>query len=147
MSLSFEWDRYQLVELDELILLVCFVFPRRASFVQNMTQNIRISTYYYQRRSILEASYSCFTSNSHFIIYQRIALDELDVDLKSRDSIIKLQSLVHNQLSSPVFKPMISYAWSLTIHFVPYFSSSYISSHSFGPTLILSREFVPSFVV
>ncbi len=45
-------------------------------------------------------------------IYHRVALDELDVDLRSRDSIIKLQSLVHNQLSSPIFKPMISYAWS-----------------------------------
>jgi hypothetical protein len=45
-------------------------------------------------------------------MYHRVCLDELDVDLRSRDAIIKLQSLVHNQLSSSIFKPMISYAWS-----------------------------------
>ncbi|CAF2098871.1 unnamed protein product [Rotaria magnacalcarata] len=44
--------------------------------------------------------------------------DELDVDLRSRDAILKLQSLVHNQLSSSLFKPMISYAWS-TCGYIP----------------------------
>ncbi|CAF1552200.1 unnamed protein product, partial [Adineta ricciae] len=51
-------------------------------------------------------------------IYHRVSLDELDVDLRNRDAIIKLQSLVHNQLSSSVFKPMISYAWS-TCGYIP----------------------------
>ena len=51
-------------------------------------------------------------------IYHRVSLDELDVDLRSRDSIIKLQSLVHNQLSSSIFKPMISNAWS-TCGYIP----------------------------
>jgi hypothetical protein len=46
-------------------------------------------------------------------IYHRVAIDELDVDLRSRDSIIRLQSLVHNQLISTIFIPMISYAWSV----------------------------------
>ncbi len=45
-------------------------------------------------------------------MYHRVSLDELDIDLRSRDAIIKLQSLVHNQLTSSLFKPMISYAWS-----------------------------------
>jgi hypothetical protein len=45
-------------------------------------------------------------------IYRSVSLDELDVDLSSRDAIIKLQSLVHHQLSSSIFKLMISYAWS-----------------------------------
>jgi len=45
-------------------------------------------------------------------IYHRVALDQLDVDLRNRDAIIKLQSLVHNQLSSAIFRPLISFAWS-----------------------------------
>ena len=45
-------------------------------------------------------------------MYHRVSLDELDLDLRSRDAIIKLQSLAHNQLSSSLFKQMISYAWS-----------------------------------
>jgi hypothetical protein len=51
-------------------------------------------------------------------IYRHVSLDELDVDLRSRDAIIKLQSLAHNQLSSSLFKPMISYAWS-TCGYIP----------------------------
>ena len=31
----------------------------------------------------------------------------------------------------------------VTIHFVPYYSFHYISSHSFGPTFTLSRSFRP----
>ena len=37
VSLSFECNIYQFVDLDELILVVCFVFLNEASFVQNMT--------------------------------------------------------------------------------------------------------------
>jgi Tc5 transposase C-terminal domain/DDE superfamily endonuclease len=51
-------------------------------------------------------------------IYHRVSLDELNIDLRSRDAIIKLQSLVHNQLSSSIFKPMISHAWS-TCGYIP----------------------------
>jgi hypothetical protein len=51
-------------------------------------------------------------------IYHRVSLDELDVDLRSHDAIIKLQNLVHNELSSSLFKPMISYAWS-TCDYIP----------------------------
>ena len=45
-------------------------------------------------------------------LIHRVSLDELNIDLRSRDAIIKLQSLVHNQMKSSVLKPMISHAWS-----------------------------------
>jgi len=51
-------------------------------------------------------------------IYHRVSLDELDVDLRSHHAIIKLQNLVHNELSSSLFKPTISYAWS-TCGYIP----------------------------
>jgi len=43
--------------------------------------------------------------------YERILLDDIDVQLAQRNNIIRLQSLIHNQLSSPVFSRMIRYAW------------------------------------
>lgn len=44
--------------------------------------------------------------------YHRVSIDQLNIGLRNRDSVIKLQSLVYNQLSSPIFRPMISFAWS-----------------------------------
>ncbi|CAL8085079.1 unnamed protein product [Orchesella dallaii] len=44
-------------------------------------------------------------------IYDRVSLDNLTVNLKERSNIIKMQSLIHYQLSSPVFKKMIQYSW------------------------------------
>jgi hypothetical protein len=44
-------------------------------------------------------------------VYERVLLDEIDIHLAQRNNIIYLQSLIHNQLSSPVFTPMIRYAW------------------------------------
>ena len=43
--------------------------------------------------------------------FDRVAIDQLPIDLRSRDSILKLHSLLHNQLSSKRFIPMICYAW------------------------------------
>jgi hypothetical protein len=43
--------------------------------------------------------------------FDRVAIDQLPIDLRTRDSILKLQSLIHNQLSSKRFIPMIRYAW------------------------------------
>ena len=37
--------------------------------------------------------------------------DEININLSERNNIIKLQSLVHPQMSSAAFKPMIQYAW------------------------------------
>ncbi len=44
-------------------------------------------------------------------LYNRVALDEIDIHLYERNNIIKLTSLVHDQLSAPVFRPMIKYSW------------------------------------
>lgn len=43
--------------------------------------------------------------------YHHVALEQLDINLHERNNIIKLVSLVHNQLSSPVFHKMIQYSW------------------------------------
>ncbi len=43
--------------------------------------------------------------------FERVLLDNIDLDLKQRNNTIKLHSLIHNQLSSPRFQPMIKYAW------------------------------------
>lgn len=50
--------------------------------------------------------------------HERVVLDDIDVRLSQRNNILRLQSLVHNQLSSPMFSPMIRYAW---------FKSGYLS--------------------
>jgi len=44
-------------------------------------------------------------------IYDRVTLDEINIHMGERNNLIKLQSLIHNQLSSDVFSPMIKYAW------------------------------------
>lgn len=41
----------------------------------------------------------------------RVLLDGIELSLAKRNNILKLQSLVHNQFSSPRFKCMIQYAW------------------------------------
>ncbi|RWS00424.1 uncharacterized protein B4U79_05620 [Dinothrombium tinctorium] len=56
-------------------------------------------------------------------IYDRVALDKLDYDLKNRNSVIRIHCLIHNQLKAPVFQKMIQYAW---------FKSGYISDFE-GP--------------
>lgn len=38
-------------------------------------------------------------------------LIEIDREINSREDCIKIQSIVHHQLSSPIFKKMIKYAW------------------------------------
>lgn len=40
-----------------------------------------------------------------------VLLHNYDVNLHLRNNIIKLQSLVHNQLSSPRYKSLFQYAW------------------------------------
>lgn len=44
-------------------------------------------------------------------IVNHIAIDELSIDVKSRNEIIKLNSLVFNQMQSDKYKPMYKYAW------------------------------------
>ena len=44
-------------------------------------------------------------------LYNRVALDHLNVILHERNPLIKLVSLIHKQLSAPVFENMILYSW------------------------------------
>lgn len=44
----------------------------------------------------------------------RIAIDRIDIDITSRNNVLKMHSLIHNQLSATKFSPMIRYAWFST---------------------------------
>ncbi len=50
-------------------------------------------------------------------IFDHVQLDDIAINLSEWNNIIRLNSLIHNQLSSPLFVPMIKYAW---------FESSYV---------------------
>lgn len=41
----------------------------------------------------------------------RVLLDDLKLNLHDRNNILKVQSLVHNQFSSPRFRNFIRYSW------------------------------------
>jgi len=56
-------------------------------------------------------------------MYDRVMLDELDINMSERNNIIRLTSLNHNQLSSETFRRMIKYAW---------YASGYTDTH-LGP--------------
>lgn len=43
---------------------------------------------------------------------ERVLLDEIDIDLHDRNVIIKLHTIIHNQLRAPLFQPLISNAWA-----------------------------------
>ena len=43
-------------------------------------------------------------------ISDRIVLDELPIELRLRNNILKLQSLVHNQFSCPIYKEFIKFS-------------------------------------
>ena len=53
-------------------------------------------------------------------IQNRVNLDNIDIDMKHRNNIITLHSLIHNQISAPIFQPMIKYSW---------YKAGYISQH------------------
>ncbi|XP_015795723.1 uncharacterized protein LOC107372088 [Tetranychus urticae] len=43
---------------------------------------------------------------------QRVSLDQIPLKLNDKNSIIKLNFLIHNQLRAPLFKPLIRNAWA-----------------------------------
>lgn len=49
-------------------------------------------------------------------VYHHAALEQLDTNLWERNNIIKLISLVHNQLTSSIFKKMIRYSWYCSVY-------------------------------
>lgn len=44
-------------------------------------------------------------------IYDRVAIDQINIDICSRNCILKMHSLIHNQLSAKTFSPLIKYSW------------------------------------
>ncbi|CAF1517005.1 unnamed protein product [Didymodactylos carnosus] len=63
-------------------------------------------------------------------IYDRVMLDELDINMGERNNIIRLTSLNHNQLSSESFRRMIQYTW---------YASGYTDAHP-GPFKTVAEE-------
>ena len=44
-------------------------------------------------------------------VYDRVILEDINLHLAERNNVVRLHSLIHNQLSAPIFVPMIRYAW------------------------------------
>ncbi|CAF1378546.1 unnamed protein product [Didymodactylos carnosus] len=44
-------------------------------------------------------------------VYDRVCLDESDINMSERHNIIRLNSSIYNQLLSKLFQTMISYSW------------------------------------
>ncbi|CAF1380908.1 unnamed protein product [Didymodactylos carnosus] len=73
----------------------------RLQIPQNTTDQLQLLDCYFNRqiKNFLKACYN------------RMALDELDIHLHQWNNIIRLVSLLHNQLSADVFVSMIKYSW------------------------------------
>ncbi|CAF4809402.1 unnamed protein product [Rotaria magnacalcarata] len=56
-------------------------------------------------------------------MFDHVQLNDIVINLSERNNIIRVNSLIHNQLSSPLFVPMIKYSW---------FASGYTDQHP-GP--------------
>ena len=74
---------------------------KRIQIPQHTTSDIQPLDKYYNRQM----------KNFLKRLYNRVALDQLDISLYERNNIIKLVSLLHNQLGAPAFKNMILYSW------------------------------------
>jgi len=53
-------------------------------------------------------------------VYDRVILDDIDIKIAQRNNINRLHSLIHNQISARIYKPIIRYAW---------FKSGYLHNH------------------
>ena len=89
----------------------------RNQIPQKTTSDLQLLDVYYNRQM------------KNFItrIYNRVALDEISINIYERNNIIKIVSLVRNQLSAPIFCQMIRYPWYASrlsktdpIHFFQY---------------------------
>jgi hypothetical protein len=52
-------------------------------------------------------------------MYNEVILHEWKINLKERNNILKMHSLIHDQLSSTRFQPLILYAWFRAGYQVP----------------------------
>ena len=76
-------------------------YVERIQIPQHTTSDIQSLDKYYNRQM----------KNFLKRLYNHVALDRIPINLYERNNIIKLVSLVHNQLIAPVFNKMIRYAW------------------------------------
>lgn len=44
-------------------------------------------------------------------LFDRVRLDDLNVNLSERNNVIRTQALIYNQLCAPIFRKMLQYAW------------------------------------
>jgi hypothetical protein len=68
--------------------------PKTTSFIQPLDR------YFFRQYKILAKRIS-----------ERVFLDDLQVDLKERANVIKMHSLIFNQMQSQKFTPLLKYAW------------------------------------
>jgi len=61
----------------------------------------------------LKNSAKIIESSDNFVkkIYNYVSLEEIDIEIRIRNCIIKMHSLIYNQLQSPLFYRMLRYAW------------------------------------
>lgn len=45
------------------------------------------------------------------MFFKFVAIEELNIEMRLRNNIIKMQSLIHNQMQSPLFHRMLKYSW------------------------------------
>ncbi|CAF1957583.1 unnamed protein product [Rotaria magnacalcarata] len=83
---------------------------KRVEIPKNTTDQIQPLDVFYNRqmKSIIRK------------MYDRVMLDQLSISLMERNNIIQLISLVHSQMSAPIFQNLIRYAW---------YASGYLDKH------------------
>ena len=80
--------------LGENIFEICIIPPKTTPIAQPLDVYFNYWWKYFARR-----------------IADCVAIDRIDINLSDRNNIIKMHSLIHWQLGSEVYKPMIKYAW------------------------------------
>lgn len=91
------WDGQQDAAIFSTVEKIC----ERAQIPPSTTSMLQpLDRYFFRQYKILRKKIS-----------ERIQLDELGIDLHSRSNIVKMHSIIHNQLCSSKFEKMIRFAW------------------------------------
>jgi len=88
-------------QTDESIFAAVNTKCKRLQIPPKTTYKIQPLDVYFFRQ------YKIFTG----LISGRIVLDQINLDLKNRNNLLRMHSLVYNQLQSQDFTPMLKYAW------------------------------------